>query len=52
MLPSKARGLSLINDKLLKINLVRIIVFYQDIKSACISLSHHNSNLEVKYKTH
>ena len=51
MLPSKARGLSLINDKLLKINLVRTNVFYQDIKLCCISLSHHNSNL-VQYKTH
>ena len=53
MLPSKARGLSLINDVILKINLVRIRLFYQDIKPARpVSLSHHNSNLEVKYKTH
>ena len=52
MLPSEARGLSLINDKALKINMVRINVFYQDIKFFCISLSHHNSNLQVKYKTH
>ena len=37
MLPSQARGLSLINDKVLKINMVRINVFYQDIKLFPIS---------------